>query len=660
LVTFIVSFSACKKEDSNQLPSADLNGFWIIDESVSDNCNGQSESHKQTSYMAVEQQNNQLIITLYPSEQIFEGTISGDVVTWEGSFPSGSGNVNSSFSGTVSSDGLEVTGSANWIYTKSSFNCSGTTQTICKKVTSPNAEFEGNWEGTWESNENSVSGTFSANIVQFGSDLSGTIDIPFLNMTNASLTGKVNGNIVFFGDIDGNIKFIGQVDGIEGTGNYRYSPLSDEGSWHAIRGGASTIQNLSLIESLPIDQELGYCQDITFDGEYFWALSANKIYKLGTDASIIDAYPTPGNYPRGIAYCGTNLLVGDNNWGTNKIYKLETTDLGILDISNYGGITGLSAGNSGLWFAEVGSTDATIYKMDWKSNITHSFSFQAQLIGGLCYDGKNIWISYMDFNSFDGVRISKVDTFGNILKNIDLPSNNIGGLDFDGKHLWYQVSNNFYKLDTLGRLDKIIASPVEASGDIAVGNGYIWCMSNEYIQPSNIYQIDTLGNLIKSFTCPGTNQSGLAFDGTDLRLADRVTGKIYKIPVDGDYYQLFPQFDIQYLCAHSLDIYTNDLESNNIVSINKYGAVINGFECPAEMLGGMWFDGENFWFADNYAFYLYRIIKTDTNGNILGIYMAPESSPMAYGLVTNGQDIWCITKSFDEDFHRLSKFNVDN
>ncbi len=661
-IVMIIMLASCKKDDNDiQGTAEDVSGFWIISETITGDCHGSVETEQETEIFSIEQTNNNLKITVYPNGDQLNGTINGEKISWSGTLPTSSGNMDITFSGNCSNSGTNASGNASWEWYSNTYNCSGTTVLTGNKVTSENANFEGEWNGSWDSEENSVDGIFSANVTQTGTTLSGTIDVPYLGLTNANLKGLVNGNVVFFGDVDDKIKFVGTLNEDSGEGTYSYMSLNDEGSWQATRGGSAGTKTLTLIESFPIDVVFEGCSDLTFDGTHFWALSSGKIYKLGTEGSIIDTFKTPGNYPRGITYNGTNLLVGDNSWGTNKIYKLETSLKTILELPGSGNITGLSKGKGGFWCADYKTNAPMIYKIDSSGETTHSFSVNGRSINGLCFDGDNLWISYKNFEMFDHNKISKLDTLGNILKTFDPPIDDLGGICFDGKFLWYHAEDIFFKLDTLGNTIKTISSPVSSEGDIAFNGQYLWSVSMEYEEESKVYKIDTLGNEISSFNCPGTNQKGLAFDGTHLRLTDVVTKKLYKLPTDGDYYIPFPTFDIQFLSSGTNFIFTNNTSEEEIVLMNKSGVFESSFNYPNNMtLEGMSAEGENIWLVDNSIFNMNSLIKTDHSGSILETYSAPANTPAADALFVNDENIWCITKDNDEDFYRLSKFELSD
>jgi uncharacterized delta-60 repeat protein len=111
-------------------------------------------------------------------------------------------------------------------------------------------DMDGTWEGTWVSGEVSGrNGSFEAQVVQSGSSLSGSIDIPYIGMENAVLTGTVSGSRITFGDIDHTITFVGSVSGDRCSGTFSMPAYDERGTWTADRtaeGGDSATGGLDL------------------------------------------------------------------------------------------------------------------------------------------------------------------------------------------------------------------------------------------------------------------------------------------------------------------------------------------------------------------------------------------------------------------------------
>jgi len=218
--------------DDSSSPSVDLSGTWAVQETINGNCQGSTYPEYET-YTATATQSGNNVSFYNPLEDYtYQGTISGNTVSLTGSRPSDGGTISINFSGTVSSDSNNVTGTATW--TDGSYTCNGTTNVIATRILQgaiPNVA--GTWNGNWQSSQYGLSGTFSATVQQQGATLSGTLTVPEISMNDASLTGTVTSNSMTFGDINGLITFTGAVNssGSSASGTYTYSALNDSGTW---------------------------------------------------------------------------------------------------------------------------------------------------------------------------------------------------------------------------------------------------------------------------------------------------------------------------------------------------------------------------------------------------------------------------------------------
>jgi hypothetical protein len=218
---------------NSQEAALDLTGTWSVQQTITGNCPGEDYPFTE-SYMAECVQNgNDLTLTSTSNGASFVGTIAGNAITLTGAIPTGDGVTSVNFSGTVSSDGNTVTGAATWTWTDGIRTCSGTgSNTMVKANASTSISVAGTWQGAWQSNASGLTGTFSTNITQQNSALSGTINVPEIGMSGAPLKGSVNGNILTFGDIDDRITFTGTVAGESAaSGTYTYPSLYDNGAW---------------------------------------------------------------------------------------------------------------------------------------------------------------------------------------------------------------------------------------------------------------------------------------------------------------------------------------------------------------------------------------------------------------------------------------------
>lgn len=234
LFTILVLF-ACKKDNNNDNEQPDASGFWIVNENITGNCDGDNYYDQIMVIVEIEQSNNNLTYTTYPGGETLEGTIVGNTISMEGQYSDGYSTSNISFSGTINNSATVFNGIADWEEFSDSYYCSGTAIVSGEKAADTDEDYSGNWTGTWDSEEYGLSGSFTVNATQSGHTLSGTISVPEISMSGAVLQGEVHGNVVYFGDINGTIKFAGTIDNNSSSGSYTYPAYYDEGTWEAIR-----------------------------------------------------------------------------------------------------------------------------------------------------------------------------------------------------------------------------------------------------------------------------------------------------------------------------------------------------------------------------------------------------------------------------------------
>jgi len=224
-----------------QEPLTDLSGIWSVQETQNGNCEESIYPQYETYIATVGQTGNDINMTYTSDSEThnISGTISGSNLTWEETRTDDDSTTSINFSGTVSDDGDTITGSATWTWTDDSYTCSGTTEITATRVTESSVNVTGTWEGTWQSPVHSLSGTFTTNIEQQSSTLSGSIDVPEIGMFDANLKGTVDGNIITFGDIEDRITFTGTVAIDSSSGTYVYPSLNDNGTWQATKGSSN-------------------------------------------------------------------------------------------------------------------------------------------------------------------------------------------------------------------------------------------------------------------------------------------------------------------------------------------------------------------------------------------------------------------------------------
>jgi hypothetical protein len=222
--------------DSDIPAQVNLTGVWQTEEAVSGNCSSETYPYTTIHIYTTSQSGNSVIMQDDMEDTVMTGTVSGYTLTFSKAVAEGDGNTTISFNGTCSENGESFNGSAQWTYSEPGYSCSGTTQITGTKTSDIQVDATGDWTGTYSSQEYSLTGTFSASIVDNAGELTGTISVPYIGITDTELTGTVVGSVITFGDISGLITFSGILtEGGTATGSYVYDTLDDEGNWNADR-----------------------------------------------------------------------------------------------------------------------------------------------------------------------------------------------------------------------------------------------------------------------------------------------------------------------------------------------------------------------------------------------------------------------------------------
>ena len=151
---------------------------------------------------------------------------------------------------------------------------------------------------------------------------------------------------------------------------------------------------------------------------------------------------------------------------------------------------------------------------------------------GLAYDGHNIW--YGRYGTY-GERIYKFDTaMGQVVDSLDLGSATLDdsyGMTWDGQYLWVtnHVGADFtLQIDTLGNIISSFQNPSDYMSGLA-WNGSELYMADYYNPDGAIYRVTTSGTILENFPAPDTQPWDLAWDGTNLWMCDYWSDWIYQI-----------------------------------------------------------------------------------------------------------------------------------
>ncbi len=124
--SWIVLVTACGGGGSGHDATAYLSGTWSIQESATGNCAGISYPQVRSYAALLSQVGGDLTGSPTNPGPSWQGTVSGNRVSWSVSRPDTGGTVDIQFSGTAAADGSAVDGTATWTWTGSGYVCNGT------------------------------------------------------------------------------------------------------------------------------------------------------------------------------------------------------------------------------------------------------------------------------------------------------------------------------------------------------------------------------------------------------------------------------------------------------------------------------------------------------------------------------------------------------
>lgn len=208
---------------------------------------------------------------------------------------------------------------------------------------------------------------------------------------------------------------------------------------------------------------------------------------------IVKSFPTPGQYPTGIAYDGSNIWLADRK--TDLIYLVDPADGAVLRSIASPGYwpTGMAWDGSYLWCADIkGGRDVeeafegVIYKLDPSDGtILHTLAAPSSYPADLTWDGNYLWC--VDNESDEIIQFSPED--GTTIRSFKSPTRNCQGLEYDGTYLWVGSSarNEIYMVYPKdGTVILVTEAPGPVSRGLCFDGDYLW---NVDYQHDVLYQL---------------------------------------------------------------------------------------------------------------------------------------------------------------------------
>jgi sugar lactone lactonase YvrE len=154
----------------------------------------------------------------------------------------------------------------------------------------------------------------------------------------------------------------------------------------------------------------------------------------------------------------------------------------------------------------------------------------------------------------------------------------------------------------------------------------------------------TPGDTLKTYPAPGKCPTGLAFDGKNLWVADRLSDTLYALdPANGKTVTKLasPGFIPVGLAWDGKNLWLADAEEKKIHKIeSSSGKTLLAFDTPTENPRGLAWDGSALWMSDDIEDKVMQISADD--GTMIKSFTAPSGSPQ--GLTWDGKYLWCADR----------------
>lgn len=209
-----------------------------------------------------------------------------------------------------------------------------------------------------------------------------------------------------------------------------------------------------------------------------------------------------------------------------------------------------------------------------------------------------------------------------VLSSFSSPDMAPNGLAWDGTNLWLLggLYDGFFEISTSGTvLNQFKPSePVDLNALGATFNGTNLCglfLLNTGV-PGEVFEYTTSGVFVSTFDCPGANNKGLTWDGTNLWMSCRGNKTIYEMSTGGSVISSFT-VPYEYLTDMAYDgsnLYFATGSDASIVEVTTTGTIVDTYDLSG-VSGSFYatalvFDGSNFWVSDQITDTIYEVELT--------------------------------------------------
>lgn len=220
-----------------------------------------------------------------------------------------------------------------------------------------------------------------------------------------------------------------------------------------------------------------------------------------------------------------------------------------------------------------------------------------------------------------------------IVKSFPSPTTGPRGLEYDGTYLYVAQAKNELSSDPdlIYKIDPSTGNTVEIYNWTLseFPTGIAWDGSNFYVSDDTaetIYVVDENFNYIREFSSPETYQTDLAFDGTYLLEGTQETDKIWTLdPQDGSIISMFssPLGNPSGIAWDGSNIWlANGVLFGNedyIYKLNRNGVILEQYLSPGTYPTGLAFDGQYLWCVDWKTDMIYQLVPEPATLLLVGI-----------------------------------------
>ena len=435
----------------------------------------------------------------------------------------------------------------------------GTNDTI-----TPTVNVTGNWSGTWSSSITSDNGTATVELLQNGTNITGTMSMTGSPcMSTGSITGTVSGSSVSFTAISGNddIQVNGTVFNDTVTGNYSITTglcAGDSGIFSLNKDSNVTTPFITTLVS-----GLFYPYDLTLNtvntGYLFWSDdSQTPIKKVSlSDGNVTDLVNRLGD-PEHLITSGQYLYwVGSGsvasvalgiNTRTLNISTLDGNSTVVLAVGNPTRSEDIIVDDNNVyWFSsKLGTGEYTIEKVPLDGSALQILYSTSLEIRSMVRDATHLY--WLEGGTLDAVIIKKMPLGGGevsiVVDGTDIYNGFVGNIVLDGSDIYvaevqypYPGNARLLKFDVTNGAATIVADIPSFPKKLTVDETNIyWIDAGSYVvEDGEVNLIPKNGGSMTTLASGLLDPKDILLDSENVFWAesDGLIGRIKKVPISG-------------------------------------------------------------------------------------------------------------------------------